>query len=74
MSIYMELCCEPRGELPINESKCWSEVDRSLWAMALIPHESTEQTTTELFSMATMSVGKVLMVIGYALAAKKIWH
>jgi len=30
MSIYMELRCELRGELPINESKCWSEVDRSL--------------------------------------------
>ncbi|BCG07089.1 MULTISPECIES: hypothetical protein [Enterobacterales] len=53
MSIYMELRCELRGELPINESKCWSEVDRSLWAMALNTHESTEQTTTELLSKAT---------------------
>lgn len=55
MSIHMELRCERRGELPIKDATCWSDVDRGLWAMALNTHESTEQTTTDLLSMVTQA-------------------
>ncbi len=74
MSIYMELRCELRGELPINESKCWSEVDRSLWAMALNTHESTEQNTTELLSMATHAGWQSINGDWICPGCQKIWH
>jgi len=66
MSIYMKLRCELRGESPINESKCWSDVDYSLWSMALNTHEPTVQSTTELLSSPPPPVGRILMVIGPA--------